>query len=115
MAKQKPYEDKYGNILVHCENSFYVFHKDNNFRLFMYKAIHSSIWENGVMFLIFLSSFKLAFDSYAWHYPETDPIIVWSNFADDCFNYLFIIEMLSKLIAMGIIMDEGSYLRDSWN
>jgi hypothetical protein len=35
--------------------------------------------------------------------------------ADMTFNYLFIIEMMFKLIAIGIIMDEGSYLRDSWN
>ena len=31
------------------------------------------------------------------------------------FNIGFIFEMLFKLIAMGFIMDEGSYLRDSWN
>jgi hypothetical protein len=81
----------------------------------MYKAIHSSIWENGVMFLIALSSFKLAFDSYTWQRPETDLIVVYSNYADNSFNILFILEMTSKLIAMGIIMDDGSYLRDSWN
>lgn len=81
----------------------------------MYKAIHSSAWENIVMFLIFLSSFKLAFDSYTWQYSETNRIVVYSNIADNCFNYLFILEMVSKFVAMGIIMDEGSYLRDSWN
>jgi hypothetical protein len=81
----------------------------------LYKAIHSSNWDNGVMFLIFLSSLKLAFDSYTWQLPDTDPIVVYSNIADNCFNYLFIIEMSAKLIATGIIMDEGSYLRDSWN
>lgn len=31
------------------------------------------------------------------------------------FNYSFILEMITKLIAMGFIMDEGSYLRESWN
>jgi len=67
------------------------------------------------MFLIFLSSFKLAFDSYTWHLPDTNRIVEISNIADNCFNYLFIAEMTSKLIAVGIIMDEGSYLRDSWN
>lgn len=81
----------------------------------MYKAIYSSLWENGVMFLIFCSSVKLAFDSYTWHLDEDNPIVIYSEIADNCFNYLFIIEMTSKLIATGIIMDEGSYLRDSWN
>lgn len=67
------------------------------------------------MFLIILSSLKLAFDSYTWHLSETNPIVKYSDIADNSFNYLFITEMTCKLIAMGIIMDEGSYLRDPWN
>ena len=31
------------------------------------------------------------------------------------FNLAFIIEMVIKLMALGIIMDNGSYLRDNWN
>jgi hypothetical protein len=34
---------------------------------------------------------------------------------DTAFNYLFIFEMATKLLALGLIMDEGSYLRDNWN
>ena len=34
---------------------------------------------------------------------------------DLTFNYLFIFEMAMKLIAMGVCMDENSYLRDTWN
>lgn len=34
---------------------------------------------------------------------------------DAFFNWAFIFEMVFKLIALGLIMDEGSYLRDSWN
>ena len=34
---------------------------------------------------------------------------------DFVFNYLFILEFVLKVIALGFAMDEGSYLRDSWN
>jgi hypothetical protein len=34
---------------------------------------------------------------------------------DYAFNIAFIIEMVIKLVALGIIMDNGSYLRDNWN
>jgi len=34
---------------------------------------------------------------------------------DYIFNYLFIFEMTLKILALGFTMDEGSYLRDSWN
>ena len=67
------------------------------------------------MILIGLSSGKLAFDSYTAGYEDTDPVIVYSEILDSAFNYLFIIEMCFKLVATGIIMDDGSYLRDSWN
>jgi hypothetical protein len=103
--KQQPYKDKLGCTIVFCENSFYLFPKESKFRLFTYKAINSPIWDNAVMFLIFLSSFKLAFDSYTWQLPATDPIVVYSDVADNFFNYLFIIEMTTKLIALGNVMD----------
>ena len=38
-----------------------------------------------------------------------------SNELDFIFNYLFILECVLKVIALGFAMDEGSYLRDSWN
>ena len=30
-------------------------------------------------------------------------------------TYFFFIEFLLKLVALGFVMDEGSYLRESWN
>jgi hypothetical protein len=67
------------------------------------------------MVLIGLSSFKLAYDAYLQELPKTDPKVIQSELIDKVFNYLFIIEMSFKLIAMGFMMDEGSYLRDTWN
>jgi len=30
-------------------------------------------------------------------------------------NFVFIFEMVIKIIALGFVMDSGSYLRESWN
>jgi len=38
-----------------------------------------------------------------------------SNEFDFIFNYLFILECVLKIIALGFAMDEGSYMRDGWN
>ena len=38
-----------------------------------------------------------------------------SNDLDFIFNYMFILECVLKVIALGFAMDENSYLRDSWN
>jgi hypothetical protein len=64
--------------------------------------------------LIALSSFKLGFDTYM----ESGVSEIFdrvSNLIDFSFNILFIVEMVVKIVAEGLVMDRGSYLRDSWN
>ena len=44
--------------------------------------------------------------------PEPDPII---EVLDIVFLIIFSIEMVLKIIAMGFVMQQFSYLRDPWN
>lgn len=67
------------------------------------------------MLLIALSSTKLAMESYLVDLPEDNQLVVISNELDFLFNYLFIMECVLKILALGFAMDDGSYLRDSWN
>lgn len=67
------------------------------------------------MLLIALSSTKLALESYIVHYEEEHQLVTISEDLDYYFNILFIVEMLLKILALGFAMDDGSYLRDSWN
>ena len=62
-----------------------------------------------------MSSIKLAFDTYLWENKKTDIIIIYSKNIDLFFNIIFILEMIFKLIAHGFIMDQYSYLRETWN
>jgi hypothetical protein len=41
--------------------------------------------------------------------------VIISGIIDNAFNWLFIIEMMVKLVSLGLCMDDGSYLRDEWN
>jgi voltage-dependent calcium channel R type alpha-1E len=34
---------------------------------------------------------------------------------DQIINYVFTFEMCLKIVSLGFIMDDGSYLRESWN
>jgi hypothetical protein len=72
-------------------------------------------WESIVLFLISASSFKLVYDTFYIEAPKDDFRALASGYVDKGFNYVFIVEMMTKLIAMGLVMDEGSYLRDEWN
>ena len=67
------------------------------------------------MLLIALSSTKLALESYFVDEEEGSMILKVSEKLDLVFNYLFIMECILKVIALGFAMDDGSYLRDSWN
>jgi hypothetical protein len=58
---------------------------------------------------------KLAVDTYFIALPSEHPSKMTTEKIDIYFNIVFIFEMLFKLIAQGLIMDYGSYLRDSWN
>lgn len=67
------------------------------------------------MALILLSSLKLASDTYAETWADSPNVVFTFYIIDNFFTASFIIEMIVKLTALGIIMDEGTYLRDSWN
>jgi hypothetical protein len=98
---------------VNCEQAFFLFSKESCFRIGCYKLIKHKYWETIVLVLICLSSLKLAFDT--WEREADSPVDIWAGYADLFFNYAFILEMSIKLIALGLCMDEGSYLRDEWN
>jgi hypothetical protein len=84
-------------------------------RIYTYKAIKHGSWESIVIILISLSSIKLFYDTFFINSEVINTRYWVSRYLDDAFNYLFIVEMTTKLIAMGLCMDEGSYLRDTWN
>lgn len=67
------------------------------------------------MALIGLSSFKLAADTYYNHLPPTDMTIVVSEQINLFLNFAFLFECVTKITALGFVMDNGSYLRESWN
>lgn len=100
---------------VECQASFYIFDKKNFIREACYKISLSTLWDNTVMALICASSLKLAFDTYFMQSTERTLVTEVSEVIDYFFNYSFIVEMGTKLIALGLLMDEGSYLREAWN
>ena len=104
---------------IECNQAIYLFSQESWIRKFCYRLQMHPSWENFILILIVVSSFKLAFDSFTAELglkgEELRSYKYKLSIADRFFIYAFIFEMLVKMIAKGIIMDEGSYLRDSWN
>ena len=113
--KDKAREERLLYTGVSCVKSVYVFHKKNKFRLICWKIYKHKLFDNVIMFLIALSSVKLGVDSYLSGFAKDSIEITLSENIDIFMNVCFLFELLTKVVAMGLIMDEGSYLRESWN
>ena len=100
---------------VNCEASLYIFRKNSPLRLFCYKFHKHKLFDNTVMFLIGASSVKLAVDTYLTDFAPDSIEVRASDSVDIFMNMMFLVEMLVKIVALGLFMDEGSYLRESWN
>lgn len=100
---------------VHCQKSLYVFDKRNPLRLFLYKVYKHKLFDNTIMFLIAASSVKLAVDSYLSGYDPESVTVKVSESIDIFMNVCFLIELIVKVVAMGFAMDNGSYIRETWN
>ena len=100
---------------IECNQSFFIFSKENPIRIICYKLMKHPLWETAVLILIALSSCKLGYDSF--YIAETKETLrsQFSAFMDNLFSIIFIIEMSVKLVAQGVCMDSGSYLQDEWN
>jgi hypothetical protein len=116
IKKRDPEREKANMFLgVKAEKAIYLFSKQNCLRRYTYKIISNKLFDNIIMFVITLSSFKLAISTYEKYLPESSPLLKLSENFDITLNIIFLFECISKNIALGFIMEEGSYLRESWN
>lgn len=93
---------------VTCQESLFLFSKKNKIRKLLFKFVSSNKFEIMILTTIIISSLKLALDTY-------DLLGVESDIIDKTLNIIFICESAFKIIAFGLILDNGSYLRTSWN
>lgn len=100
---------------IECQNAFFFISKMNPIRLYAYKLIEVKGFETFILVLIISSSLKLIGDTYILNEPSDSTIVVLSNYFDLFFIIFFALESLLKSLAMGLLFDNGSYLRESWN
>jgi len=99
--------------VVACKRTFYIFSKENFVRRFCMALMHHPWFENSVLIMIAVSSIKLGIDTYITDTESTSYLI--SKKIDMGINIFFTIEMMTKIISLGFFVDDGSYLRESWN
>jgi hypothetical protein len=81
----------------------------------LYTVINNFGFEAFIQFLILLSTIKLIVDGYIRFMPETSTIVIVSGHFDYFFTAAFALESLMKALALGFVMDKGTYLRETWS
>ena len=94
-----------------CEDSLYLFSQSNPFRIFCMKLINHALFDKFILFIIILSTVRLIMDTFLGGYS----MVFLFDICDCCFNIIFLLEAVIKIIALGFAFEEGSYLRDNWN
>jgi len=99
--------------VIACNRTFYLISKENPLRVFCLRIIQHDWFEKVILFVIVVSSIKLAIDTYIS--DDTGIIVEISDYFDLFLNIFFALEALVKIISLGFLFDRGSYLRDVWN
>lgn len=88
-------------------------HSNCFIRKYCIKIVANKWFERFIMFLILISSILLCLDE-----PRLNPnsnLAIFLYYADIVITILFTIEMVIKIIALGLIGHDNAYLRSGWN
>ena len=84
-------------------------------RFFVIIVVMLNRWFTGLTTLIIiLNSINLSI----YDYSDRDSLTSYNNVLDilnEIFTIIFLAESIIKILAMGFIMHENSYMRDGWN
>ncbi|XP_045929720.1 voltage-dependent T-type calcium channel subunit alpha-1H-like isoform X2 [Micropterus dolomieu] len=97
----------------HEEWSFYVLSPENRFRICCHRVISHKMFDRIILLFILLNCVTITFEM-----PGIDPKSMerWLlDFSSDLFSAIFLVEMLVKVLAFGLIIGKQSYFRSSWN
>jgi hypothetical protein len=94
-----------------CEYSLFLFSQTSAIRLFCKNIASLKKFDTFILYMILLSTFRLIIDTFLD--GATSSIIF--DMTDIFFTMVFLAEMVFKIIALGFVLDEGSYLKDNWN
>ncbi|XP_032666768.1 voltage-dependent calcium channel type A subunit alpha-1 isoform X1 [Odontomachus brunneus] len=93
-------------------SSMFILSPTNPIRRGAHWVVNLRYFDFFIMIVISLSSIALAAEDPVWDLAPRNKIL---NYFDYAFTGVFTIEMVLKIIDLGIILHPGSYLREFWN
>lgn len=93
-------------------SSMFIFSSTNPIRVFAHNIVNMAYFEPFIMTIIVASSVSLAAEDPVLEDSDWNMVL---NYFDYAFTLVFTVEMLLKVIDLGIMLHPGSYGRDFWN
>ncbi|XP_043254244.1 voltage-dependent calcium channel type A subunit alpha-1 isoform X8 [Colletes gigas] len=93
-------------------SSMFILSSTNPIRRGAHWVVNLRYFDFFIMVVISLSSIALAAEDPVWEDSPRNEVL---NYFDYAFTGVFTVEMILKIIDLGIIFHEGSYLREFWN
>mmetsp|Transcript_57655 Transcript_57655/g.158821 ORF Transcript_57655/g.158821 Transcript_57655/m.158821 type:complete len:1739 (-) Transcript_57655:67-5283(-) len=96
-----------------AKRTLFIFSQTNPVRIWCAKVSSHPKFDTAVLVLIVISSLLLALDNPLMD-PESD-LKKFLVYTDYVMTTLFTMEMLLKIVTVGLVAGKGAYLRDNWN
>ncbi|XP_076228269.1 calcium voltage-gated channel subunit cacophony isoform X4 [Nomia melanderi] len=93
-------------------SSMFILSPTNPVRRAAHWVVNLRYFDFFIMVVICLSSIALAAEDPVWEDSPRNEVL---NYFDYAFTGVFTVEMILKIIDLGIILHPGSYLREFWN
>lgn len=104
----------HGKQVRFAKRSLGMLDNKNRIRIFLVWLITSKWFENMIISLILINSLFLGIKDYT-DKENVTPINIFVESLEPFFMYIFLGESVAKILAMGFILGNKSYLRDAWN
>ncbi|CAF1504754.1 unnamed protein product [Adineta ricciae] len=93
-------------------SSMFIFSSTNPIRRFCHFIVTLRYFELLIMIVICLSSISLAAEDPVNENSKRNVVL---NYVDYAFTGVFTVELLLKIVDLGVVFHEGAYCRDVWN
>ncbi|XP_022780550.1 voltage-dependent N-type calcium channel subunit alpha-1B-like isoform X2 [Stylophora pistillata] len=92
--------------------TFFIFGPENRFRRQCHRIVNLRHFDNFMLVIILLSSITIAIENPVNDDAKLNRVL---KYFDYVFTGIFALEVLIKVVDMGIILHKGAYFRDWWN
>ena len=106
----------HSQVFYYDKKSLYIFTGNNTFRRWIVWLVESSFFKFFILSTVLANSIILANHNYEYRInPLISQRTELENIASKVFISIFLLEFILKIIAMGFILKNHSYMRSGWN